>query len=68
MFDFELLMGFDAVSADADDDGFLGFERFDFITEINGFLCSARGVVFGIEVQDNDLANKILECDFLAIV
>ena len=54
-------MGCDAVFADAQDHHLLGIERVDFVTEIAGFLRSTGGGVFGVEIEDDLAACKILQ-------
>jgi hypothetical protein len=52
-------MRLNTVPAHPNDNGLLGFERIDFITEIAGFLRSPRGVVFWVKIKHDLLAKKV---------
>lgn len=64
----EFLMRGDAVPADAEDGGFDVMKRFDFITEIAGFLRSPRRVVFGIKEENHRPPAIIVERNSLLFV
>jgi len=58
----------DAVHADAENGRLDRFERFDFVTEIDGFERSARGGVLGVKVENDLSPGEVLERDFLAVI
>ncbi len=59
----ELLVGIDGVAADTEDDSVaFGVLRLVHL-KLVGFAGSTRGLVFGIEVEDDPLASVVLEAD-----
>jgi hypothetical protein len=58
----------DAVHADAENGRLDRFERFDFVTEIDGFERSARGGVLGVKVENDLSPGEVPERDFLAVI
>jgi hypothetical protein len=51
----------DVVAAHADDDGVEVFDGLEFVTEPLGFDGSTRGVVFGVEPQDDAATAQVAE-------
>ncbi len=56
----ELGVALDGISADAEEEGFLG-DLGPGVAEGAGLLGAAGGVVFGVEVEDDFLAAKVAE-------
>ena len=64
----EFPVGFEAVHVHTEDDRLEGSEPTDFVTEIERFPRSPRGIVFGIEVEDDLLPDVVLERNSGAVI
>ncbi len=65
---FELLLVFDGVAGDAEDDDALFLELFEGVAEAAGFDGAAGGVGARVEEEDYGLALEVGEGDFFAIL